>query len=316
MTRAKSAAKLAVALWMIAVTAAMFLWVPAQQGLGNTGRIIIMHIPTAWLSTLAFFVSAIWSGLYLWKRRPADDDRALAAVEQGFLFTILATASGAIFAKAVWGAFWNWDARQTTILILLLIYGAYFALRSAIEDVERRRQLAAVYALFAFATSPFLTYVLPRLATSTLHPNCAFIDQTANCEGITLAPGRVGALNDTVIALQSVEQRGELLVATVEVRGVGGAAPTLLRPSYNTVSKTGVDKIDFPGTGLTLVIERVNADGSLFFNQEAQSQLSNTATLTTFLAAVVGFTGLFWWIWGLRVRILGLQRSAGHEALA
>lgn len=308
--------KAVVTVWMIAVTAAMFLLVPEQQGLGNTGRIIIMHIPTAWLSTLAFFVSAIWSGLYLWKRRPADDDRALAAVEQGFLFTILATVTGAIFAKVVWGSYWNWDPRQTSILILLLIYGAYFALRSAVDDPERRRQLAAVYALFAFATAPFLTYVVPRLAESTLHPNCAFIE-TTGCNGLTLGNGKVvGALGDTKLQLRGLERNGDLVTAIVDVSGVGGAVPITLRPSYNTRTDEQIDQPRLPDKPLLLVIAGVNEDGTVFLNQQAQGQLSNTTTLTTFLASLIGFTGLFWWIWSLRTRILALRRQLGLEGYA
>ena len=59
--RISFAGKLLVTIWMIAVTAAMFLWVPAQQGLGNTGRIIIMHVPAGWLTVLAFGIAAVYS---------------------------------------------------------------------------------------------------------------------------------------------------------------------------------------------------------------------------------------------------------------
>ncbi len=315
MTRAfwSTTAKATITVWMLAVTAAMFLWVPAQEGLGNTGRIIIMHVPTAWLSTLAFFVSAVWSVRYLWKRRPADDDRALAAVEQGLLFTILATVTGAIFAKVVWGSFWNWDPRQTAILVLLLIYGAYFALRSAVEDPERRRQLAAVYALFAFATAPLLTFVVPRLAESTLHPNCALIE-TGGCNGLTLGNGKVvGALDDLKIELRSLDRAGEVVTAIINVSGVGGAAPTELRPSYNTATGQQIAQPRIPGKPLLLVITAVNADGTVFLNQQAQGQIDNSATLITFLASLAGFTALFWWIWSVRVQLLGLRRALGAE---
>ncbi|GAC1356661.1 MAG: cytochrome c biogenesis protein CcsA [Herpetosiphon sp.] len=311
------AGKAFVTVWMLAVTAAMFLLVPAQRGLGNTGRIIIFHIPTAWLSTFAFLISAIWSAMYLWKRRPSDDDRAVAAVEQGMVFTVLATVTGAIFAKVVWGAFWNWDPRQTSILVLLLIYGAYFALRSAIDDPERRRQLAAAYALFAFATAPFLTFVVPRLAESTLHPNCAFLE-TAACNGVTLGKEqRVGALGQTTLELREVVRNGDIVTAVVATR-VGGGSPIVVQPSYNVRTGRQVDQPELPGRRFMLVIKQVNADGSLFMNQQApgnESQLSNVVTLATFLASLAGFTGLFWWIWNLRVTVLGLRRTLGLEHL-
>jgi heme exporter protein C len=68
-----------------------------------------------------------------------------------------------------WGSFWNWDPRETSIVILLMIYGAYFALRSAVPDPEKKRVFAAVYAILAFVTVPFLVFVVPRI-TASLHP--------------------------------------------------------------------------------------------------------------------------------------------------
>ncbi len=304
------AGKWLVTLWMFAVVTAMFLWVPEQQGLGNTGRIIIMHVPTAWLSTLAFGIAALYSVLYLRRRRAGDDDRALAAVEQGFLFSILATATGSVFAKVVWGSFWNWDPRETSILILLLIYGAYFALRSAIDDAERRRQLAAVYAVLAFAVAPLLTFVVPRLAESSLHPNCAFL-QSSQCDGVRLREGQVGALGDTRVQLLRVVRTGDELAAEVDVSGAGFSDRTTLRPTFNTAAQERGATPEFPGSRFMLAVQSVNADGSLLLNIQSpgnQSQLGNVATRTTFLASLLGFTGLFWWVYRLRVDVLGLRR--------
>lgn len=87
----------------------------------------------------------------------------------GLLFCLSATVSGAVFAKLTWGAYWNWDPRQTTVFILLLIYGAYFALRASIEEQEQRAKLAAVYALLSSITVPFLVFIVPRFYFS-LHP--------------------------------------------------------------------------------------------------------------------------------------------------
>ena len=78
--------------------------------------------------------------------------------------------TGAIFSKGMWGAYWNWDPRQTSIFFLLLIYAAYLTLRAAVEDPTRRARLAAVYGLFAAAVTPLLIFVVPRLFF-TLHPD-------------------------------------------------------------------------------------------------------------------------------------------------
>ena len=94
----------------------------------------------------------------------------------GLLFAILATITGSIFAKSTWGSYWNWDPRETSLFILLLIYGAYFVLRSAVEPEERRAALSSVYAILAFVTVPFLVFVVPRVYQS-LHPTDSVIDE-------------------------------------------------------------------------------------------------------------------------------------------
>lgn len=145
-----------------------------QQVIGEASRIFYYHIPQAWICVIAFAMSAYYSIKYLKKRNPLDDDLAADSARLGLLFCLLATLTGAIFAKVTWGAFWNWDPRQTSIFSLLLIYGAYFALRSAVEDEERRAALTSVYAIFAFVTVPFLVFVLPRMVPS-LHPTDSVI---------------------------------------------------------------------------------------------------------------------------------------------
>ncbi len=157
--------------WMTAVIVAAFLYArPVVPDLGETVRILFFHVPCAWIGTLAFLVSAVYSGRYLWKSRPRDDIGAMAAAEIGIVFTFLATVTGAVWAQEIWGKAWNWDPRQTSIFMLLLIYAAYFALRSAVEDPERQARLAAVYSLIAFVTVPFLMFVVPRVIES-LHPD-------------------------------------------------------------------------------------------------------------------------------------------------
>ena len=147
-----------------------------QQQIGEASRIFYYHIPQAWICVIAFAMSAYYSIKYLRKHNPLEDALAADSARLGLLFCLLATITGAIFAKVTWGAFWNWDPRQTSIFILLLIYGAYFALRSAIEDEERRAALSSVYAIFAFVTVPFLVFVLPRMVPS-LHPSDSVINK-------------------------------------------------------------------------------------------------------------------------------------------
>lgn len=169
--------------WKILLFAGMAVMIvfsfitPAPQvQIGESSRIFYYHIPQAWLCVVAFAIAMVYSIRYLKTRRLEYDDRAAGAAGLGFVFCILATLSGSIFAKVTWGSFWNWDPRETSIFILLLIYGAYFALRGAIEIEERRANLAAVYNIFSFLTVPFLIFVVPRVVPS-LHPSDSIVDE-------------------------------------------------------------------------------------------------------------------------------------------
>ena len=168
---AESAAKLGLGLAMAVIIWASFLWArPAENFVGESSRIVFYHVPMAWVATVAFFLAAWHSAVYLRKRRPESDEAAAAAARLGLVFCVLATVTGAIFARVMWNAYWNWDPRQTSITLLLLVYGAYLGLRGAIEDPERRATLSAAYALVAFVTVPFLMFAVPRMYAS-LHPD-------------------------------------------------------------------------------------------------------------------------------------------------
>jgi heme exporter protein C len=142
---------------------------PVIPGLEEKARIIFFHVPTAWLSVVAFITSMVFGIRYLRSRDPMDDVKSSAAAGLGMLFCILATVTGSIWAKFNWGSYWNWDPRETSIFVLLLIYGAYFSLRSAVEGEEKRATLASVYSIIAAVTVPFFIFIMPRIMTG-LHP--------------------------------------------------------------------------------------------------------------------------------------------------
>jgi heme exporter protein C len=126
----------------------------------------------AMMSVIAFWTSMVYAVHALRLREPVADLKSLIAAELGLLFGVLATLTGSVFAASNWNSFWNWDPRETSMLVLLLIYGAYFGLRSAVEDEERRATLAAVYNIFAGVVMPFLVFVVPRIpALDSSHPN-------------------------------------------------------------------------------------------------------------------------------------------------
>ncbi len=145
---------------------------PMIPGLEEKAKIIFFHVPTAWVTVIAFFISLIYSAKYLVKRNLDDDLKAYSAAQLGIIFCALATITGSIWAKFTWGAFWHWDPRETSIFILLLIYGAFFALRSAVENEDKRAALSSVYLIIAFLTVPFFVFIMPRIMVG-LHPGSA-----------------------------------------------------------------------------------------------------------------------------------------------
>jgi heme exporter protein C len=148
------------------------LTLPLIPGLEERSRNLYFHVPTAWLAQFAWFVAFGYAIVYLRKRRPEDDVKASAAAGLGALFCILATVTGAVWAKFNWGTFWNWDPRQTSIFIVLVIYGAYFALRSALDNEDQRARISSIYLVLLMVPVLFFLFVLPRLVQG-LHPGSA-----------------------------------------------------------------------------------------------------------------------------------------------
>lgn len=156
--------------WIAGAMIASLAWAPLVPTLFETTRVLYFHIPSAWVTVLALGWSMIHSVLYLRTRDLRHDDQAAAAAELGLLFCVGATVTGSLWARAMWGSYWNWDPRETSIFFLLLLYGAYLTLRGSIEGEEKRARLSAIYSSIAFVAVPFLVFVVPRIYFS-LHPD-------------------------------------------------------------------------------------------------------------------------------------------------
>lgn len=142
---------------------------PFRSILGETIRNTYFHV-SLWLAMVILFIAAlVYSIRYLRSQQVTDDEWASSLTTVGILYGLLGLITGAIWAKYTWGQFWSWDIKQFTTLIALLIYLAYFSLRSAFPDHERKARISAVYNIFAFTALIPLIYVLPRL-TDSLHP--------------------------------------------------------------------------------------------------------------------------------------------------
>jgi len=154
---------------MAGVIVAAFMLPAPQIQIGDASRIFFFHVPAALAGFVAFVVAAVYGAVYLKTRNLVADRRAAASAEVGLTFSTIALISGAIFANVTWGVFWNWDPRETTLLAVLLVYAAYFALRQAVGHPSTRARLSAVYILLGGVAAPFLFFVLPRMYVS-LHP--------------------------------------------------------------------------------------------------------------------------------------------------
>jgi heme exporter protein C len=156
--------------WIAATMVVALLVAPLVYELQETTRVLYFHIPSAWVTVLALGWSMVNSILYLVRRDPKHDDHAASAAELGLVFCIVTTVTGSIWAKSMWGSWWNWDPRETSIFFVLLIYGAYLALRASIEGEEKRARLCAIYSILAFVAVPPLIFIVPRIY-ATLHPD-------------------------------------------------------------------------------------------------------------------------------------------------
>ena len=172
MTSTQKLGKVALLLLLCATTVGGFLWLqPARQFVNPAlARIVVFHVPCAIVADLASVVAGWYAIAYLRKRDLRADVKSSVSFGLALLFCLLTTVTGAIFAKVQWGEYWNWDPREKTIFMLLLIYLAYFALRAAFTEPRKRAAVSAAYALFGVAAVPFLTYILPNSTEMTLHP--------------------------------------------------------------------------------------------------------------------------------------------------
>jgi heme exporter protein C len=143
-------------LFFVGAQAAALLLSAPDRDMGHLQKIMYVHVPSAWISMIAFLVVFIASALYLVKRDMKYDMLAAAAAEVGVILTALTLALGSIWGRPTWGIWWTWDPRLTTTAILLLIYVGYLALRSFTEDEDRRARWAATVGILGFLNVPIV----------------------------------------------------------------------------------------------------------------------------------------------------------------
>ncbi len=145
----------------------IFIYAPVEKTMGVIQKIFYIHVPSAFLAYLAFFITFIASIIYLYRRDPKWDTVAHCAVETGVIFCTIVLITGPIWARPIWNVWWTWDPRLTTTLILWFTYVAYLMLRRSVKE-NRRANLAAVFGIIGFINVP-ITFFSIRL-WRTIHP--------------------------------------------------------------------------------------------------------------------------------------------------
>ena len=151
------------------IVAGLLADVPRLPILNETIRVLHFHVPMWFGMLILFTVSVVYSIKYLRNPLRHHDTYAIEFANTGMLLGALGILTGSVWAKFTWGTFWTSDPKLNAAAIALLIYSAYFILRSSLTDEQQRARIGAIYNIFAYATLVPLLFVLPRL-TDSLHP--------------------------------------------------------------------------------------------------------------------------------------------------
>ena len=218
---AAAAALLAAGLYLGLVAA------PADYQQGETVRIMFVHVPAAWMALFVYTLMAGASIVALIFRHPLADVAAKAAAPLGAAFTFLALATGALWGKPMWGAWWVWDARITSMFVLLLLYLGYIAVWQAIEEWSKAARIAGIVAIVGFINVPIIKFSVDWWNTLHQPASVLRLDGPA-IHASMLVPLIVMALGYTFLftALHLLAIRTEILARRarqIELAAAGGA---------------------------------------------------------------------------------------------
>jgi heme exporter protein C len=152
--------------WLAASTATLFaaglylslIVSPPDYQQGESVRIMYVHVPSAWMALFCYVGMAVAAAVGLIWRHPLADLMAKATAPTGAAFTFLALVTGALWGKPMWGTWWVWDARLTSMLVLFFLYLGYIALNNAFDDAARGARSAAVLAIVGVVNVPIIKF--------------------------------------------------------------------------------------------------------------------------------------------------------------
>ena len=180
--------------WFAAIAAVLtviglylgFLVAPVDATQGDSYRIIFIHVPSAWMAMFLYIVMAFWAGVGLVFNTRLSSMMAQAIAPSGALMAFISLWTGALWGRPTWGAYWVWDARLTSTLILLFLYLGFIALQAAIDDPRRADKAAAVLALVGAVNVPIIYFSVKWW--NTLHQG-ASVKMTGSSMATTMLAG-------------------------------------------------------------------------------------------------------------------------------
>ncbi|WEK51008.1 MAG: heme ABC transporter permease [Candidatus Kaistia colombiensis] len=205
-----------------------FFVAPADYQQGETVKIMFIHVPAAWLAMFGYgMMAASALGTLIW-RHPLADVAAKATAPVGAAFTLMALVTGSLWGKPMWGTWWEWDARMTSVLILFLMYLGLIALWNAIEDPIKGGRVGAVLILVGSVNLPIIKFSVDWW--NTLHqPASVFRMGGSTIDASMLYPLLICAIGATLLflALSVMAMRNEILRRRIRALRLVAAATTV-----------------------------------------------------------------------------------------
>jgi heme exporter protein C len=192
-------------------------WAPSDFRQGDAARIMFVHVPSAWLCMFAFAFMAGASVISLVWRHALADVAAKSAAPIGAVFTAICLATGSIWGYPIWGTWWEWDARMTSVLILFFIYLGYMALWRAMETPQKAARAAAILALVGAVNLPIITYSVEWW--NTLHQTKTFFTGDENATAGFRYPMYIVALGYLALfgGLTLLNMRAEIMLTRADM---------------------------------------------------------------------------------------------------
>jgi heme exporter protein C len=205
-------------LWLGLLGTALLVWshytglfvAPPEAMMGDVGRILYAHVPTAWVGLLTYLVAFIAAIGALATGRAAWDAMVEASVEVGLLLNVLLLVQGSLWAKPTWGVYWTWDPRLTTCAIMVVAFGVVLGLRRQIDEPARRLTLSSAATIVAFVNVP-IVYLSVKWWRTLHQPYSS--PETVDSAMVT--PLRVAAFGMLFLATGFVVRRWRISLASL-----------------------------------------------------------------------------------------------------